>query len=210
MSIEVTAHMFLFLPQQPTKSLDEVKRDHEQNDEVAEVSFIHNHLHDLESLWWVAVWLVFYNHFYDTQQSNEEPLSDLQDVERQLRLARTLFPSSITSIHRQNGFQTSFLKVYNDLPKNKHLICSYLDVLRTYLISHYLKVESTLPHSIDLTASTDDIYGDFRKAFALSQEDFILAFIPDIHIQLRGSLKRARAESTNDSDTGGIASKRRQ
>jgi hypothetical protein len=47
--------------------------------------------------------LVFYNHFSDPQQSNEEPVSDLQDMERQLANTRTLFnPSLIKSFRRRD------------------------------------------------------------------------------------------------------------
>jgi len=30
--------------------------------------FVHIHLHDLESLWWVVVWIVFYNDFRVPQE----------------------------------------------------------------------------------------------------------------------------------------------
>jgi Fungal protein kinase len=214
MSIEVAAHMFLFLPQQSTESTefqDKLTSIHEKrltNSKLAKVLFTHNHLHDLESLWWVAVWLVFYNHFRDTQQSNEEPLSDLQDVERQLGLARILFPASIESFRRRDGFQQLFPEICNDLPSNKHTIGSYLDLLRSNLVTHYSKVETTLPQSIDLSASEDDIYDRFRQVFTYSGElNYTLTFIPDIHTQLRGNLKRARAVSTND--VGGATQKKR-
>jgi hypothetical protein len=77
----------------------------------------------------VAVWIVFYNHFSKSQQPDEEPLSDLQVAERQLRLAGTLFPSVMKSTDRQNGFQTSFSQVCEDLPRNKETICTYLEAL---------------------------------------------------------------------------------
>ena len=145
-----------------------------------------------------------------TQQDNvlEAPLPDLQDVERQLAHARTLFPSLMESASRRDVFQQLFLEVCDELPSNKHTICSYLNLLRHSLIEHYSKVESTLPHSIDLTASKDDIYDHFRETLSCSQElDFILTFIPDIRAELRRNLKRPRAESTNG--TGIVAQKRR-
>jgi hypothetical protein len=49
MSIEVAAQEFLF-PHVEEPTLTE----HEGT-----VPFSHNHLHDLESLWWVAAWVVF-------------------------------------------------------------------------------------------------------------------------------------------------------
>jgi len=149
---------------------------------------------------------VFYNDFRDTQQSNEEAYSDLQDLERQVTAARTLFPPTMDSTRRLHGFQLFFPNVYNKLPSSKHIICSYLDVLRLELIAHYSKVEATLPHYLDLTASHDLIYDNFKDAFTLSQKfGFILAFIPDIHTVLRKNLKRRRAESSVDNViTGGI------
>jgi len=215
MSIEVAARIFLFLPQQstePTKFQDKLRRIQEQksikNNKPAKLAFVHNHLHDLESLWWVAVWMVFYHDLRETEKSNEAPLADLQDVERQLAHARTLFPSLMESASRRDAFQQLFLEVCDELPSNKHTICSYLDLLRHCLIEHYSNVESTLPHSIDLTASKDDIYDHFRETFSCSQElDFILTFIPDTHAELRRNLKRPRAESTND--TGVVTQKRR-
>jgi tRNA (Thr-GGU) A37 N-methylase len=215
MSIKVAAHIFLFLPQQstePTKFQHKLRRIQEQisikNNKSAKLPFVHNHLHDLESLWWVAVWVVFYNHLSDTQQSNQAPLSNLQEVEHQLAYTRTLFPSIMGSVGRRDAFQQLFLKVCNELPSNKHTVCSYLDLLQHSLIEHYSKVESMLPHFIDLTASKDDIYDNFRETFSCLQElDVILTFILDIHAELRQNLKRPRAESTND--PGVVAQRRR-
>jgi hypothetical protein len=70
---------------------------------------------------------------------------------------------------------------------------------------HYAIIESTLPHSIDPNASNkNDIYEAFRKVFSSSKNDYsdiVLSFIPDIYAQLRGDMKRPRAESTNDTGT---------
>jgi len=178
----------------------------------AEAPFSHNHLHDLESLWWAAVWMAFYNHFSKSQQSDKESLSDLQEADRQLGLARTLFPPFMKSIDRQNGFQThgSFQQACKDLPPNKEAISAPLEVLRRSLVDHYIAVESTLPNFIDSTASKDDIYETFTAAFEFLRQrhsDFTLAYIPDIHAELRTNLKRARAESTND--TGVVTQKRK-
>jgi hypothetical protein len=136
MSIEVAVRIFLFIPQQsaePTKFKDKLRQIQQhksiKNNTPTKLPFVHNHLHDLESLWWVAVWVIIYNCLCDTQQSNEVPPSDLQDVERQLAWARTLFPSLMESASRQNAFQQLFLEVCGELPRNKHAICSYLNLL---------------------------------------------------------------------------------
>jgi hypothetical protein len=101
-----------------------------QNDiESASVPFSHNHMHDLELLWWVVVWIVFYNHFWKSQQFGEEPLSSLLDAQCQLELARTLFPTYMKSTNHCDDFQRSFLKTYSDSPSSKKAIYTYLNTL---------------------------------------------------------------------------------
>ena len=165
--------------------------------QVSQVPFAHNHLHDLESLWWVAVWIVFYNHFCDSRQPQKDPLSDPDEVERQLGVARILFPPSMENSGRLSSFLSTFVEVYANLPKHKAVICFHLEVLRAQLVQSYSAVESTLPHSIDLTAFKDDIYERFRKVFTLSRNGcshITLAFIPDIHTQLK-DLRSDRGQS---------------
>ena len=133
MSIEVAAQQFLFGPHDQDDNFTEVmqgaKMPKQNNIESAAVPFSYNHVHDLESLWWVAVWVVFYNHFSKSQQSGEEPLSSLLDAQPQLELSRTLFPTYMKSIDRRDGFQRSFLKTCGDLPSSKKAICAYLNAL---------------------------------------------------------------------------------
>jgi len=69
-----------------------------KNNKPAKLLFVHNHLHDFKSLWWVAVWVVFYNDLRDTKQLKKAPLPDLQDIECQLAHAQTLFPSLMESM----------------------------------------------------------------------------------------------------------------
>src|ERR1700691_3780472 len=176
MSIEVSAQQFLFTPHNQDNNFTEVMQGVEmpkQNDiESAAVPFSHNHIHDLESLWWVAVWMVFYNHFSKSQQSSEEPLFSLLDAQRQLELAGTLFPTYMKSIDRRDGFQRSFLKTCGDLPSSKKAICAYLNALRRIIIRNYVLIESKLPQTVDLSASMDDIYQKFNEVFATSKEKY--------------------------------------
>ena len=61
MSIEVAAQKFLFPPSEPESTeFDELVDPTEEKigasgQPETEATFSHNHLHDLESLWWVAV-----------------------------------------------------------------------------------------------------------------------------------------------------------
>jgi len=204
MSIEVAAQKFLFRPRVSGQSANVIEivrraRGVVQNS-TAPVPFCHNHLHDLESLWWVTVWVVFYNHFSTTWRSGDEPPLNIKNAEHQLKLARILFPSVMKSTDRQNGFQTSIQETCVGLPSNKMGICVYLDGLRDILIKHYTVIESSLPQSINPNSSTDDIYDDFKIVFSSSENDytdFVLVFIPEIYAQLRRE-KRPRSESMND------------
>jgi len=216
MSIEVSAQLFLFPPDEPSEPGDfdaRLARQIEQKNPITEdprpgVPFIHTHLHDLESLWWVAVWIVFYNEFRIPQQPNEAAVSDLKDVERQLAAARTLFPPIMESTRRRDGFQLRFHKICEGLPSSKATVCTSFDLLRRDLIQGHRNVQAMLPHSIDLDAIDDHIYNNFGRAFQLLQAlKFTLAFIPDFYAELRGKLKRLRAESAND--IGVVAQKRR-
>jgi hypothetical protein len=223
MSIEGAARMFLFRPRQssdPNKRLEShiatqqnpwaEHQNATKYNQSTQSPFIHNHLHDLESLWWVAVWVVFYNHFFESQSSKEACPLNFQQAESQLASARTLFPSIMESAKRLLGFQHSFPQVCSDLPSNKQAICNGLDILRESLIDHYLNVELTLPRSVNLAASGDDIYDIFRKLFSEAQKTYagcILTFIPGVYDKLRANLKRPRAEST--SDTGGATPKKK-
>jgi Fungal protein kinase len=208
MSIEVAAQTFLFRPPSPrdSASADEmIQRAETIQNVTASVPFSHNHLHDLESLWWVAVWMVFYNYFSEVLLSDDRPLK-LTDVEKQLKLARTLFPLSLKSFDRLVGFQTSFRDTCVGLPSNKKTICYHLDSARAILIKHYKIVESTLPQSIEPNASKNEIYEDFTKFFSASRDasrDMLLDFIPKIYTKLKKG-KRPRSESTSDT---GVAQK---
>lgn len=203
MSIEVAAQKFLFRPRvsgHGANVTDIVQRARGVLQNIpAPVPFSHNHLHDLESLGWVAVWMVFYNRFSKARGSEETPFK-LSDAEHHLKLALIIFPPVLKSTDRQNGFQTSIRETCSGLPSSKTGICVYLDGLRDILISHYTVIESTLPRSIDQNASTDEIYEDFKMVFSSSKSDysdFVLAFVPEIYVRLRRD-KRPRADSTND------------
>jgi hypothetical protein len=90
--------------------------------------------------------------------------------------------------------------VCNGLPHNKKNICDYLETLQQSLVEDYIAIQSTLPKFIDSSASNDTIYNGFKEALRDSHAkycDFVLAFIPEIHVQLK-NLKRPRAESAND------------
>jgi hypothetical protein len=213
MSIEVAAQAFLFCPPPERISIAEMVQQAEMTQNLtAQVPFSQNHLHDLESLWWVAVWMVFYHYFSKAASSDDHGPFTLEDVDKDIKLARTLFPSVLKSTDRQNGFQTLFPTKCVGLPSNKKVISNFLNHLRIILLEQYKIVESELSQSIKPNSSTDEIYDNFKTLFSASMtssRDLVLEFIPAIYTKLKNensnpNSKRPRSESTNDT---GVAQK---
>ena len=163
-----------------------------------EMPFFHNHLHDLESLWWVAVWVVFYNNF-----SEPDPSFTLPDAEYRLDIVRKLFPPTLDNTTRQNGFRlpTLFRKICDGLPHNTGEIYDSLDLIREFLINHYEVIEAGFPQSIDIDASNNDIYDAFTEGFSDLQslsDGLVLHFFPAIYATLSKAENSKRSESTDD------------
>ena len=214
MSIEVAAQSFLFPPPRPGLGLndfDDFVKAIESDKAPTGVPFSHNHLHDLESLWWVAVWVVFHNNFFGGKSSGDHPSITLQDAESQVQLARTLFPPVLKSTDRLVGFQSSesFKKACDGLPRSKKAICARLNGLREFLTNQYKVIEAGYPLSVDPSASNDEIYEIFTRVFSTSKTDshgLELDYIPGIFAKLskEENMKRTRSKSTTD---GGVARK---
>ena len=115
----------------------------------------YNHLHDLESLWWVAVCIISNNRF---SMSGD---SDVQEIPEHHRKA--LFPLAWEPFRRATNFTEDFPNMKNSLPKCYQQVFTALDGFRELLIQHYRDVKSKLPHSINLDASDDDIYQFFAE-----------------------------------------------
>jgi hypothetical protein len=210
MPVEVAAQSYIYPPDRRAPSMREIEQylSETRQDPAAKVSFSHNYLHDLESLWWVAVWMVFYNYFSETMPSDDHlPLEfNEKDVQEHLRQAQILFPSVLNSAKRLVGFRTLFMQACSGLPSNKQDICHLLDGLRQFLIEQYQVIEAGLPQSVDIKSSDDGIYETFKEllSFPKFSPDLVLVYIPEIYTKLR---KRQRSESMKDA---GVATKTRR
>ena len=116
-----------------------MKRD--EGTAQTEVPFSHNHSHDLESLGWVVVWVVFYNNLSEEMPSYDHLPFTLQDALGQLKLAGILFPPMLDST-RRDGYQLrKFRNICDQLPLNKKPIYDRLNLLLRLLISHCIVIE---------------------------------------------------------------------
>ena len=217
MSIEVAARIYRFYPHRPRSSEDILAEYYKElsalegNDldvetAVTDAPFCHNHLHDLESLWWVAAWVAFHKDFLAIGTKSSITLLDAM---KRLNLARILFPPVSGMLTRQNGFQyvSSFQDACRQLGPEKGLICRGLSFTRRHLINHYYAIEAKLPESVDPEESSDDIYDIFAGAFsslADGSKDLELKSIAAIYNQLlkEENLKHQRSESESQNDAG--------
>ena len=209
MSIEVAARRFLFYPAYSKSRLtfDEAfgAEDSDEGTAGTAVPFFPNHLHDLESLWWVAVWVVFFNYFSVEKTS---PSVTSQDTMQQLQLAQTLFPLTLENFTRRDGFKDpqAFEDTCAGLPSNKKFATAHLDFLRQLLIEHYTAIEEEYPKSVNPDSSDDKIYEGFKQAFlkiAVKYADLKLRSIIKCYEELlKGeNTKRPRPDSTNDTES---------
>ena len=105
-------------------------------DSPMQEGIIHTLFHDLESLWWVGVWILF---------CSATNACLLEDVERRIEVALTIFPHFGATV---NKFQTrsrvfrgekDFVKYIQQLPKNFAIYGVLLDQCRSSLYDAYLK-----------------------------------------------------------------------
>lgn len=97
-----------------------------------------NLLHDLESLWWGAIWILFYH--TDTD-------SPAEDLDAQLKYFNQAFPRAIAQGSRQIFFTkfTQFLAAYGTLSTTYRFKCAAVLGLGVVLREFYGKVEKSFP-----------------------------------------------------------------
>ena len=212
-SIEATVLRYLFAPGKTAHRGYQAIRDEVRSRSHAvqpKLPWRFNHLHDLESLWWVAVWIVFNNCFGepdDSLSSSQEPDVPLTPQAPPDSIRAALFPSSLESIRRRDFFIGRFSQIQG-LPEQYLMPFNALDIIRSLLIEHYEKIQSTLPMSINLNASGDDIYDYLMQVFNILREstpNHTLMSIPTVCADMQES-KRKRDEPT---DSMGRSSRRR-
>ena len=192
MSIEVAAQRFLFRPGRPR--VFHIQPDMRETQDNNGVPWTHNYLHDLESLWWVTVWMITFNDFC----TSEKLPTNLSEVENQLMEARNFFPLSLESTTRSYFFTVSSSMMHHNELSLKASTFWFLDRLRQNLLWWYREVESTLPLSVNLDACDDSLYSMFMDAFNTMLQNtpnYSLVFLPGVYEKLRKNLKRPRAES---------------
>lgn len=129
-----------------------------------ETEFMYNPIHDLESVWWVALYMVSCSQPADTHLSGMDPTTREQLLRNHAELAALAFESDIgdrrdllTSSKMFKGMVAKLLPAYA-------AIGAKLDTIRRAIVSTYLEAEEDVS-KIDFNAASN-IYKPIREAFA--------------------------------------------
>ena len=156
-------------------------------------TWTHNDLHDLESLWWVATWMLCYNSFRCPKKAKE---SNVGVLDKQLLEAAFLFPPVIGQDNSRyvNFTDTgSFRESCGKLSRSNKTAWRYLDKIRIDILQGR-QIEATLSHELDFS-DFSDIYQRFEATFKSARDkspNFILSFIPKLKERLENSPKKLK------------------
>jgi hypothetical protein len=168
-SVEVREQKYIFV---------EDEYDNDDNDVQAPFKF--NCLHDLESAWWIALWVLFHH----------IPLGDDEDHSAQTEQAAELFPSVGTSSSRIFTFMKGIKPLIQYLPRAFQLSARDLIKARAGLVHHYKLAEKG--SSINETAFVG-IHEKLRAIWLKAQSestDIEYTFVPQAK---RGATDEASA-----------------
>jgi hypothetical protein len=183
MSVEVELQHYSFMPKPAEIDLFKLK----VASRLPALIFRYNPLHDLESLWWIAVWMMF---THRDDRVEQEPSNE--DEESQSRYAERLFPRIINGSGRLDALKNHvvFLNMLLCLPEAFYAAASKLESIRQTLVEHYYLVEGG-------TEINEAAFGTIHELFL---KEFSLAKSAVGVIQLRPltqiyTLKRSRQNS---------------
>jgi hypothetical protein len=135
--------------------------------------FHYNPLHDTESIWWIASWILFSHR--DKPIGSEE---DLEDAKSQIQNIQLLFPRTLQSFNRFKHFTRPeiFRDALDTLPASFLEPAKQLEEARAVLITRYLQAEAgTEFDEVSLTGVHADFTGFMERAEAASQNIRLLS-----------------------------------
>lgn len=131
----------------------------EENSDDSKCDFYHNHLHDLESLWWIFVWSAF---VYEKAPAMDDDES-IELAAEQMQYYNLLFPSAISSEERVSflAFEDTFFKYISYIPPSFHVQKEMIDIFRYVLVKAYQKSEEKITGPLHFSSPVvhEDIMG---------------------------------------------------
>ena len=127
-------------------------------------AFAHNPLHDLESLWWVGLWILLCHYHPDNLQDTAVQ----QHIEVVEKFGETLFDNCAYSSGPSRRRALTGLDLLRDtmplvFPKAVQRLIFLLDVFRAQLVTHY-KLYKPMAFQ-DRSFFTPDLYSKFSDKF---------------------------------------------
>lgn len=175
MAVEVAVKSYLFKPsadEQDSESDSLGERTDEEECESKEVPemaqpvtpesrpFRYSTLHDVESLWWIAVFSLF-NNRAKGDFDRSRPSLQLRTAQ-----AQTLFPTELHSAPRQNALKIegTLQKLFVYLPKDLRSLSPRLEEMRIKLVRGHRKAQRKEALKLE---DFSKIYRFFRKQLAI-------------------------------------------
>lgn len=161
---------------EPVSNESDAESDSEDVSQPAHSLFRHNPVHDLESLWWIAVYFVMNKETWPTPadpgaQDMHPPLTD-----DQRSYASSLFHTREARIVAMaNLFHSPFDAQAMTWPAHLLEICKRLVELRRFLRAHYNTIEDADFSPEDPEAIHLELYIEFKNVFT--------AVVQDLHVQ---------------------------
>jgi len=166
------------------KEYDESNDNDEKDnkDDSLQPPFKFNCLHDLESAWWIALWVLFHH----------VPLGDDGDHSAQTKHAAELFPSVGPSSSRGTTFTGGIKRLIQYLPQAFQQSARHLSNARSLLVYHYKLAEKG--SSINETAFVG-IHEDLRAIWLKARnESTAIEYTSALHAK-RGATDEASGSS---------------
>ncbi|KAI5117344.1 hypothetical protein M0805_006243 [Coniferiporia weirii] len=200
MAVEVVSRKYAFEPNRDDEDsiFDEAARGPPgKNNEWTDPGkgFYHNRFHDLESIWWIPVWMLF---FHDNKAC---PVTD--DVTRAIRKSQMqeLFPRNLNTTERGYCLQgkSVFTKATECLSSSFWKIIKSLDGIRVSLRRAYERAEVNTPEI--KTDGYGELVNSYRKGFDLCLEGAKgITLIPIYNSSLKRKATDAPSSTNNSSD----------
>ncbi|THH03768.1 hypothetical protein EW145_g6025 [Phellinidium pouzarii] len=172
----------------------------------------YNPLHDMESIWWIAVWELFLHE--DLSEKNTRT-----EMERILQAdkANLLFPQLLNTTDRFPFFvnEDNFERTIEYLPESFHKVVGILDKLRRFLRTQYTQAEKRAPKIIDENAFME-IHDFFVAKWKDGEKDAAgieiveLERLTEKSIKTQGSQNKRKAEDERPSPLITDTSKRQR
>ncbi|KAJ3542253.1 hypothetical protein NM688_g5988 [Phlebia brevispora] len=164
MSLEVAAHSYLFRQASPAEEPRKTRGKKSAHNN-SKLPFLYNPLHDLESLWWVALFFIVAGKVIDDKSGSFMENARRED---QANFAKKLFR---TYTYRTRAFQDSdcFEKVLDSLHPALEEVGLALDMLRNFLLAAYVDAEKDVQNiQFDVAVGVHACFIEFFGSLAQS------------------------------------------